>query len=256
MRVGDVYYLKVDWKPNDVPNTLRMKNDMDATGRDIVLSLSNAAPIGRAKGLSTHANLWRTGKDIKANWKSLVRCFNSSDWQKFQSPGHWNDMDMLQVGFLGKTGRVNAKPKATGLKPDEQYTQVSMWSLQANPLLLSCYMDLLDEFTLSLLTNDEILDVNQDPAGKPASMLVRDEEAQTEIWIKPLEDGGWAVGFFNRNKNAQELSLNLKDLGLISDAYAVRDLWRQKDVDDIVENTLTRSVNAHGVYMFRISKAK
>ncbi len=241
-------YIKVDWKPNDVPTTERMAGDLRASGRDIILSLSNAAPIENAPGLSGLANLWRTGCDIHDSWASISRCFNEMAWLKFQRPGHWNDMDMLQVGMRGVPNRFNAPPVMTHLTPDEQYTQMSMWCLQSNPLLLSCYIDQLDDFTLSLLTNDEVIEVNQDPAGEPARRVVKAEDL--EVWYKPMEDGSLAVGLFNREDKDAAINVTWDDLGL-QGRQKVRDLWRQKDLGSHAES-FTSLVHPHGVVLLKI----
>ena len=243
-------YIKMDWKPNDVPSTERMAKELRASGRDIVLSLSNAAPIENAPELSKLANLWRTGPDIHDSWDSISRCFNEFEWVKFQSPGHWNDMDMLQVGMRGRPNQFNAPPRKTKLTPDEQYTQISMWCLQSNPLLLSCYVDKLDDFTLSLLTNDEVIEVNQDPAGKPVQRVVRAENL--EVWYKPMEDGSLAVGLFNRGDKEAEINIPWADLG-IKGKHKVRDLWRQKDLG-VYEDSFSSKVNSHGVVLVRVEK--
>jgi alpha-galactosidase len=245
-------YIKVDWNPNDVPTTEHMAKDLRASGRDIVLSLSNAAPIANAPALTNVSNLWRTGGDIHDSWVSISRCFNEVEWVKYQRPGHWNDMDMLQVGMRGIPNRYNAPPKLTDLTPDEQYTQMSMWCLQSNPLLLSCYIDQLDEFTLSLLTNDEVIEVNQDPAGKPVQRVVKSQDL--EVWFKPMEDGSQAVGLFNRGDKEAEITVTWADLER-QGTQKVRDLWRQKDLGRHAES-FSAKVNSHGVVLLRIQECQ
>ena len=244
-------YIKLDWHPNDVPTTERMAKELRASGRDIVMSLSNTAPIKNAPELSKLAQLWRTGPDIHDSWDSISRCFNEFDWVKFQSPGHWNDMDMLQVGMRGRPNLFNAPPKKTNLTPDEQYTHMSMWCLQSNPLLLSCYVDKLDDFTLSLLTNDEVIEVNQDPAGKQVQRVVKAENL--EVWFKPMEDGSVAVGLFNRGDKEAEIDVTWADLGR-QGPQKVRDLWRQKDLGSHAESFRSK-VNPHGVVLVNVSTA-
>lgn len=164
-------YVKVDWKPNDVPTTERIFNDLQNSGRSIALSLSNAAPYENMEGLSKYANVTRTTDDIHDSWGSIKGIgFSQERWQKYVRPGCWCDPDMLQVGHLGKTGQANTTFTPTRLTPDEQYTQVSLWTLLSAPLLMSCDLEALktDEFTLGLLCNDEIIAVNQDPAANPA----------------------------------------------------------------------------------------
>ena len=245
-------YIKVDWNPNDVPTTERMAKDLRASGRDIVLSLSNAAPIANAPALTNVSNLWRTGGDIHDSWHSISRCFDELEWTKFQRPGHWNDMDMLQVGMRGIPNRYNAVPTMTSLTADEQYTQMSMWCLQSNPLLLSCYIDQLDDFTLSLLTNDEVIEVNQDPAGRPVQRVVKSQDL--EVWYKPMEDGSVAVGLFNRGDKEADIQVTWADLGR-QGRHKVRDLWRQKDLGSHAES-FNAMVNAHGVVLLNIQECQ
>lgn len=148
-------YLKLDWKPNDVPTTKRMHEDTLKCKRDIVLSLSNDAPFENAKGLSQYSNCWRTTGDIHDKWSSVSKIgFAQERWQKFTKPGQWNDPDMLQVGNRATPNRKNTVFTPTKLTPDEQYTQVSLWCILSAPLLMSCDIASLDKFTLSLLTND------------------------------------------------------------------------------------------------------
>ncbi len=242
-------FIKMDWKPNDVPTTKRIFDDLQKCSRDIVLSLSNTAPIKNAPGLSKYSNLWRTSGDIHDSWGAISRCF-SLNWHEFQSPGHWNDMDMLQVGMRGIPNRYNSKPKRTHLTPDEQYTHMTMWCLQSNLLLLSCYVHLLDEFTLRLLTNDEVIEVNQDPLGMPVTR--NSKKGDAEVWSKKLEDGSLAVGLFNRGKKELEVSVNWQELG-IEGAQKVRDLWRQQD-EGVFAEGYSAKVNSHGVKFILLTK--
>jgi alpha-galactosidase len=124
-----------------------------------------------------------------------------------------------------------------------------MWCLQSNPLLLSCYVDKLDDFTLSLLTNDEVIEVNQDPAGKQVQRVVKAENL--EVWYKPMEDGSVAVGLFNRGDKEAEIDVTWADLGR-QGPQKVRDLWRQKDLGSHAESFRSK-VNPHGVVLVRIA---
>lgn len=241
-------YIKFDWTPNDVPTTERVYNDLLNSGRDIALSLSNAAPYENTDGLSTFANCWRTTGDIHASWHSISGIgFDQEKWQKFTSPGHWNDPDMLQVGNIGVPNRKNKTFNPTSLTPDEQYTQVSLWCLLSAPLLLSCDIASLDEFTLSLLTNDEVLEVNQDPAANPAKRVMHDDSQ--EIWTKQLEDGSTVIGLFNKSDQKASIKLSWNDIGLTG-PLVVRDLWRQKDLGSF-KDAFNSDVNPHGVVLIQ-----
>ena len=187
-----VDYLKYDWHVIDVPHVKSMSDALRTCGRDIVYSLSNSAPQAHAADWAKLSNCWRTTGDIRDTWKSVSGIgFRQSSWAPFAGPGHWNDPDMLVVGYVGW-----GKPHPSQLTPDEQYTHISLWSLLSAPLLLGCDMPKLDAFTLSLLTNDEVLDVDQDPLGKQATRL----DGEAEVWVKDMEDGSKAVGLFNRGE--------------------------------------------------------
>ena len=167
------------------------------------------------------------------------------DMRNTPAPGHFNDPDMLVVGKVGWGPKLHP----TRLTPNEQYTHISLWCLLSSPLLLGCDMTQLDDFTLSLLTNDEVLDVDQDPLGHQASRVAKD--GQLEVWAKDLEDGSKAVGLFNRGEDAAKVTAKWSDLGL-SGKQMVRDLWRQKNISTF-ENEFTASVPRHGVVLVKIS---
>lgn len=251
-------YLKYDWNPNDVPHVKEMADALRASGRDIVLSLSNSAPFGSAAELSALAQCWRTTGDIRDTWESVSGIgFSQDRWRPFARPGHWNDPDMLVVGLVGWGPEL----RATRLTPDEQYSHISLWSLLAAPLLLGNDLARLDDFTLGLLTNDEVLDVNQDPLGRQARLLRRSDGR--EVWVRDLEDGSKAVGlFYPANEfsdppayftwdgpTGAEISVTAADLGF-SGPFRLRDLWRQSDLG-VFSDTYTATVARHGVILLR-----
>jgi alpha-galactosidase len=240
-------YLKYDWHPIDVAHTQPMSEALATSGRDIVYSLSNGAPIAHGADWARLANCWRTGDDIFDNWTSMIgEALGAAKWTEFAGPGHYNDPDMLVVGRVGW-----GKPHPTGLTRDEQYTHVSLWCLLSAPLLIGCDMGKLDDFTLSLLTNDEVLALDQDPLCRPAT-LVRDEENQ-KVFVKTLADGSLAVGLVNMGLFPARLDAQWKDFGL-SGQQTVRDLWRQKDLGTF-DNTFETTVDSHGIALLKISPA-
>ena len=244
-------YLKYDWNPIELPETKEMYDLLRASGRDIVYSLSNSTPFATIADISKVSNAWRTGGDIKDNWKSLKsRIFTQDKWAPYARPGHWNDPDMMIVGVVG----WNAAEKwPTKLTPDEQYTHMSAWCLMSVPLLLGNDISKLNEFTLSLLTNDEVLAVNQDPFGKQATVIWKDGDFG--VMAKDLEDGSKAAGLFNlADSGTQKVVIRWSDLG-IKGKYIVRDLWRQKDIG-IFEEKFEADVAQHGVVMVQLRKTK
>jgi alpha-galactosidase len=242
-------YLKYDWNPIEVPETKAMYEALRNSSRDVILSLSNSAPFAGAADWAVWSNAWRTGGDIRDNWKSLQsRLFTQDKWAPYGGPGHWNDPDMMIVGYVG----WGKGPRPTMLTPDEQYTHVSAWCLMSVPLLLGCDMTKLDDFTLSLLTNDEVLALNQDALGKQATVISRQGDAG--VMAKDLEDGSKAVGLFYPGDSTatQAVTVNWSDLH-ITGKYIVRDLWRQKDLG-VFDDHFTADVRRHGVVLISLRK--
>jgi len=228
-----------------------MGDALKKVNRDIVYSLCQYG-MGNVWewGAKIGANLWRTTGDILDIWERMSPiAFGQNGHEKYAGPGHWNDPDMLMVGMLGTKG-WNSDLYPTRLTPDEQYTQVSMWCLLAAPLLISCDMTHLDNFTLSLLTNDEVIAVDQDTLGIGASRISLNDD--TEIWAKKLSDGSMAVGLFNRGAKKMMVEVNFHLLGL-SKRCIVRDLWRQKKLG-LFTNHFTTTVHPHGVVLVKIKE--
>lgn len=241
-------YLKYDWSPNDYRHTKEMLDALRTTDRDIVYSLSNSAPFADAMLWAEMSNVYRTTGDIRDTWKSVSALgFNHSKWAAFSGPGHWADPDMLVVGHVG--GWTGGVLHYTNLTADEQYTHMSLWALLSAPLLLGCDLPQIDDFTLSLLTNDEVLDINQDPLGVIAMPLV--VKGDTVVYAKQLEDGSMAVGLFNKGAEKREVAFTLKQLGLRG-KQTIRDVWRQKDIATTSDN-FSATVNPHGVLLLRLS---
>jgi alpha-galactosidase len=243
-----VDYLKYDWAPVDLRHVAIMHDALAAAPRDIFYSVSNNAPLSIANRLAQVANSWRTSVDLKDTWESMRSIgFSRDRWAPFNGPGHYNDSDMLLIGDL----RWN-RPKLTRLTSDEQYTHISLWCLLSGPLLLGCRLDDLDAFTLGLITNDEVLDVDQDPLCRQAICVARKEA--NLVYAKPLEDGSLAVGLFNLGKSKSRVRASWKDLK-IQGPFRVRDLWRQKDIG-VFSDYFETSVASHGVVLVRLIKAR
>jgi len=254
-------YLKYDWCTYGdlVPNPGRaqamkpfevMHAALDKLPRDIVFSLSQVGlPSIWEWGQQAGGNCWRTTYDISDTWITVSRNgFSQAGYERFAGPGHWNDPDMLVVGYVGWS--TNLQP--TRLTPNEQYTHISLWCLLCSPLLIGCDLTKLDDFTLSLLSDDEVLEVNQDPLGWQATRVAK--SGAVEIWAKSLEDGSKAVGLFNRGQTETVVTARWTDLGL-SGKQSVRDLWRQKDLG-VFYGQFQAPVLRHGVVLVKITPAK
>ena len=234
-------------KPFDVMGKLLRQQS-----RDIVFSLCQYGMSDVWKwGDSVSGTSWRTTNDITDTWVSVKNIALSQDKSApYAKPGNWNDPDMLVIGTVGW-----GNPHPSKLKPDEQYLHFSLWSLFAAPLLIGCDMEKLDAFTLNLLTNDEVIAVNQDPLGKQATCM--QTIGDLRIYVKQLEDGSKAVGFCNFGM--QEINMPYHDFAKlgIKGKQKVRDLWRQKEVSSITGNSnLTVKVPVHGVLLYKFSPVK
>jgi alpha-galactosidase len=272
-------YLKYDWNPkSSTPReTLEefenyvatMARALRKSGRDIPYSYSNSMPIEWVKDVSKYFNAWRTTGDVHDTWWSITGIgFSQDRWTQFSGPGHWNDPDMLVVGYVDVGRGRNLHPSR--LTPDEQYTHITLWSLLAAPLLIGCDMERLDSFTLNLLSNDEVLAVDQDPLGKQATLVSeygpkvtlvnvrsggRPNQERTlssfQIWARPLEDGSHAVGLFNLGDTNAAVTVKWSDLKF-SGSKTVRDIWRQKDLGKF-NDEFSVTVAPHGAEMVKIN---
>ena len=256
-----VDYLKYDWcsyseieKERSLPALqkpyLVMRRALDKVNRDILFSLCQ---YGWGDvwtwGVSVGGNCWRTTGDIEDTWESMSQIgFSQAGHEKYAGPGHWNDPDMLVVGMVGWGPALHP----TRLTPNEQYTHITLWSLLSAPLLIGCDMTQLDDFTLGLLTNDEVLAVNQDARGKQAGRVTA--EGDREVWVKDLEDGSKAVGLFNRGRWPAKITVNFRDLHLRG-KQRIRDLWRQSDVGTFA-GSYTALVPRHGAMLVRLSRVR
>jgi len=251
-------YLKYDWcsygsiAPNPTLDEMKtpyikMRGCLDNCGRDIIFSLCQYG-MGDVWnwGKGVGGNLWRTTGDISDNYSSMATiAFAQSDHASGAGPGGWNDPDMLVVGNLG----WGDHPHPTGLKPNEQITHITMWSLLAAPLLLGCDLTHLDLWTKALITNHDVIDVDQDPLGKPAQRVFSTPQG-VEVWSRPLWDGTIAVGLMNRDRVSQKITVTWDQLHL-SGRQAVRDLWQRKNVGSR-DRELSAVVPGHGATLFKV----
>jgi alpha-galactosidase len=239
------YTLQTLQKPYQI-----MREALDKAPRDILFSFCQYGMGDVWKwGAEVGGNSWRTTGDIRDTWGSMSTIgFGQAGHEPYAGPGHFNDPDMLVVGMVGWGPKLHP----TRLSPNEQYTHISLWCLLDSPLLIGCDMTELDDFTLSLLENDEVLEVSQDPLGKQAARVAKNGDV--EVWAKDMEDGSKAVGLFNRGKTPAKVTANWSDLGL-SGKQKVRDLWRQKDLGNYKDG-YSASIPKHGVVLVRIWPAK
>jgi len=238
-------YLKYDWcsaekvyQRSQMPEVYKKMHDaLVRTGRPIVFSLCQYG-FGRVWrwGASVGGNLWRTTEDINDHYDRMsVIGFDQDGLEPFAGPGHWNDPDMLEVGN-------------GGMKSDEYLTHMSLWALLAAPLLAGNDLSKMTPETLSILTNKEVLAVDQDGKGVQGRRIA--QEGPLEVWAKPLADGSTAVGLFNRGESTNPVTVSFRDIGVRGSAR-VRDLWKHKDLGSF-DGGYTEDVPRHGVVLVRI----
>jgi alpha-galactosidase len=155
---------------------------------------------------------------------------------------------MLVVGKVGWGPNIHD----TRLTPNEQITHISLWAIQAAPLLIGADMAQFDRFTTDLMTNHEVLEINQDVLGRAGARV--SQEHRLEVWAKPLSDGTIAVGLFNRGLQAAKVTARWSDIGA-KGAQLVRDVWRHRDLGTF-STTFTTTVPAHGAMLVKVGRAK
>lgn len=219
-------------------------------GRSIVFSLSpGETPVEQGAHVASHANLWRVSGDFWDGWSALDHEFTlGARWRDFVGPGHWPDADMLPLGHLSVADRPVGKSRQTNFTRPEQMTLLSLWSLLPSPLMVGANLPDNDPWTLALLTNPEVIAVNQDALGAVGRRVAGQDE--WEVWAKPLAQGSLAVGLFNRGDFDDTASINARDLAL-SGRYTVRDLWQRKDLGAF-SGQFSAPVPAHGVVLLRL----
>ena len=216
----------------------KMHQALLATGRPIVFSLCQYGwDDVWTWGPEVGGNLWRTTGDINDTYQRMADIgFGQLGLAKYAGPGHWNDPDMLEVGNGGMTS-------------DEYRTHMSLWAILAAPLLAGNDLASMTPDTLGILTNKEVIAVDQDPLGKQGDRAFA--VGLTEIWTRPLSGGALAAGLFNRDQIEHPVTLHLRDVGFSNHAK-LRDLWKHEDVT-AANGSYTVTVPAHGVVMLKIT---
>lgn len=254
-----VDYLKYDWCSDEGQNAqaayATMSDAIKESGRPMILSIcewGEHEPWKWGKGIG---HLWRVTADIRDCYQCLfdwggVGVLNvidkMADLYPYAGPGHWNDAEMLEVGNGGMT-------------KDEYITHFSMWCMLAAPLMAGNDLTKMDKDTHEILTNKEVIAVDQDPMGEQGRRFM--DMGEKEIWAKPLSNGELAVCFLNRTDFPWKLDYNWRaqtiyfanEVNIHANEYVIRDLWKHKDIGTTAQNTKV-TIPAHGVLMVRLSK--
>ena len=226
-----------------------IRKAIDKCGRPIVFSTSpGPTDVVHADHVKMLANQWRISGDFWDRWKDLDRQFDLlAKWEGVGGPGHFPDADMIPFGHIGIKCTIAGKDRQTRFTHDEQLTLMSLWSLASSPLILGCNLPDLDDWTLSLLTNDEVLAIDQDALGLAAKRV--SQKDGLEVWVKNLKDGSKAIGLFNRSDADTQVTAKWSDIGL-TDQQKVRDVWEHKDLG-VVADQITLPVPKHGVVLLQ-----
>jgi len=250
-----VDYLKYDWcyhgKQNSEASYKLMRDALYKAGRPIVFSICEWGTTKPWLWARDIGHLWRTTEDIRDCWDCMNE-WGGRGWtlildqqvglEKYAGPGHWNDPDMLEVGN-------------GGLSYDEYKAHFSMWCVLAAPLMAGNDIRMMDDKTKEILTNKEVIAIDQDPLGKQGYKLF--DHGDYEIWVKELSDGEAAVALLNRGENKLNIIVNLKyiakKMGLENRTYKIRDLWKHKFVGK--SNKKFRSkLKPHSIILLKLIK--
>ncbi len=263
-----VDYLKYDWcntpDQNPIGSYRLMRDALRAAGRPIVFSICEWGTAKPWEWAAEIGHLWRTTGDIgcmfdndkqygKGYWNPLgvMQIVDKNEpLRTYAGPGHWNDPDMLEVG--------------NGMPENEDRAHFTLWCMMAAPLILGNDVRDMSDATKAILTNKEVIAVDQDPLGIQGWRFMSREGI--EYWYKPLADDQWALCLFNRNRDAKKVELDWKDLAthdIISnrdfkpavDRYKYRNLWSGKDEGYTGKNT-TVTIPGHDVILYRFTPAK
>jgi alpha-galactosidase len=201
-------------------------------------------------GAEVHGHCWRTGGDLGYELDKIFDvALRNVKFREFNRPGEWNDPDYIQIGYIGPAGK-QTEPQPCRMSPSQQYSFMSLWCLLASPLFYSGDMSRLDAFTLNVLCNPEVIEVDQDPLGQCARAVTLSE--QTFALVKEMSDGSLAIGLFNRGKTPAKVTARWADLK-IPNGQRARDLWRQRDLG-LFADELSTPLPPHGCLMLRLRK--
>ena len=280
MAAWDLDFVKVDDLAGHYPEIEAIRKAIDKTGRPIVFSISpGGSTPARGAEVAANANMWRISGDFWDNWGALYSQFaRTTDWTPYRAPGHWPDADMIPFGNIRAWSDTN---NWTHFTHDEMVTLMTLWSIARSPLILGANLPQNDDFTLSLLTNDQVIAVDQQSTN---NHQVSNHDNQV-VWVADVPDSkAKYVAIFNtspppaaarrRRRGATtapaapdvapapqpastpgstqpvDISVSLADIGLTG-TCKVHDLWAQKDLDPVTDK-VTATVNSHGAVLYRV----
>ncbi|MGE5488158.1 MAG: glycoside hydrolase family 27 protein [bacterium] len=246
-----VDFIKADdmLRPLHKEEVAALHRAIQKTGRPIVLSLSpGPAKVEDAEFLASHAQMWRVSDDFWDNWKALRHAFDLiAPWSGKQRPGAWPDGDMLPLGHIGIRAE-RGDDRQSLFTRDEQRTVMSLWSIARSPLMFGGDLPTSEQYAIELITNDEVLAVNQQGAN-PRELFRRGNQI---AWVSDAPQGGKFLAVFNVGDSGdEEIRVELKELGL-SGKSRVRDLWTRQDIG-VFDSELVFRIPVHGSGLYRVT---
>lgn len=265
---GQAYYdsifrLYADWgvdfvkmddtsQPYHTAEIEAVRRAIDRCGRQMVLSLSpGETPIADAVHVAAHANMWRVSGDFWDDWGALLHEFDLGErWVGYSSPGAWPDADMLPLGRLSVGDRSVGKDRRTRFSRNEQVTLLTLWCLLRSPLMVDANLPDLDEWTVRLLTNPNLLGLDQTWDGARARRVQHD--ANQETWLRRSGDGSWVLALFNLDDEEDKLSATWSSLGL-KGSYTAKNLWTGRSLGRL-RGTVSASLPGHAPLLIRLTR--
>lgn len=255
----DVDLVKVDCiasRPYRGDEIRMLSEALRKTGRPIVLSLSpGPAPIDKVDEMRQYAQMWRISNDIWDLWHSIVdypqglgdQFANAAKWASVAEPGHWPDADMLPLGRLGPAPGWG-KARDTRLTRDEQRTMMTLWCIFPSPLMVGGELPSANAWTVSLLTNSEVIAVDQHSTG--SHPVITTDHAVVWLAKSDIQNTQY-LAVFNLDDSTATLRYAWKELGLAGQAYRMRDLWQHKELGSV--DSLAVLLPAHGSALYSLT---
>jgi len=223
-----------------------MRDALNHTGRHILFAMCEWGQENPAEWAPLVGNSWRTTGDISDSWKSMIGNVRTNDeYWNYAGPGGWNDPDMLEIDTHG------------GMTQIEQQTHFSLWSIMKSPLILG--MDILNisAGALEIITNAEVIALNQDPLGVQAHQINRADNTTKEVWAGALMNGDVAAMLLNSGTEASDITMTWDQLGIgMTTPAVVRDLWMHQDIGTFTGSFTGTMIPSHGSLTLRVSPQK
>jgi alpha-galactosidase len=255
-------FLKVDdiSFPYRADEITAVRKAIEKTGRPMVLSLSpGSTPLVARYHVTANADMWRISNDFWDNWKQLKDQFTlAAEWVRYKKNGSWPDIDMLPVGTIGTKCSDNGTGRRSNFTEDELMTMLSFWSIFQSPLMMGGELTTLNDFEKKLLTNDEVLSVNQN--SKNVERIERNRlgwgwNPPTQVWTSEVQNSNEKnVAFFNLTDSAEIMEVKFEEIKMTG-KVKVRDLWAHKDLG-VFEKEFSVKINLHGSGLYRFTVVK